>query len=150
MLIYLTFVWISVLIRGLPPCKRWISMLIRGAHPCKRWISVLNRASHPCKGWISVLIRVSHPCEGSISILIDFMLSGKIVRVLTRLSCSPKFIPSFIILLITDFHKNIIRFNFSRSTSLAILWTNYLISFLALKRNLVSSELSFFSIQSQK
>ena len=134
MLIYLTFVRISVLILGLYPCKRWISMLIRVAHPCKRWISVLNRASHPSKEWLSVLIWVSHPCEGSISVLIDFMLSGKIVRVLTKLSCSPKFIPSFIILLITDFHKNIIRFNFSRSTSLAILWKNYLISFFSIKK----------------
>ena len=109
-------------------------MLIRVAHPCKRWISVLNRASHPSKEWLSVLIWVSHPCEGSISVLIDFMLSGKIVRVLTKLSCLPNFIPSFIILLITDFHKNIIRFNFSRSTSLAILWKNYLISFFSIKK----------------
>ena len=109
-------------------------MLILGLYPCKGSISGLNRASHPSKEWLSVLIWVSHPCEGSISVLIDFMLSGKIVRVLTRLSCSPKFIPSFIILLITDFHKNIIRFNFSRSTSLAILWKNYLISFFSIKK----------------
>ena len=118
MLIYLTFVWISVLIRGLHPCKRWISVLIRALHPCKGWISVLIRALHPCKGSISVLIRVLHPCEGSISVLIDFMLSGKIVRVLAKLNYSPDLISSFIILLITYSHKNIIWSNFSIAISL--------------------------------
>ena len=70
--------------------------------------------------------------DGKLIFTFVTVLKRKIV--LTRLNHSPDFIPSFIILLITDFHKNIIRFNFSRSTSLAILWTNYLISFFSIKK----------------
>lgn len=134
MLIFLTFTWFTTVIQALHPCRRGITTVIWVSHPCKRRITIVIGLSHPYKRGITTVIRGLHPCKGEITTVIRFMLSGKIVRVLTRLNHSPDFIPSFIILLITDFHKNIIRFNFSRSTSLAILWKNYLISFFSIKK----------------